>query len=87
MRLLKELIEAGGTRLWIGGEWREASDGAAFDVLDPATGEPIASVSSGSTDDAARRGDRGGRGGRGMGGDTAARQGRDPAPRLRDDGR
>ena len=53
MRLLKELTEAGGTQLWIGGEWREASDGASFDVLDPATGEPIASVSSGSTDDAA----------------------------------
>ena len=52
MQLLKELIEAGGTRLWIGGEWREASDGVAFDVLDPATGESITSVSSGSADDA-----------------------------------
>ena len=40
------------TRLRIGGELRPASDGAVFDVLDPATGGSIASVSSGTAQDA-----------------------------------
>ncbi|MDO8310014.1 MAG: NAD-dependent succinate-semialdehyde dehydrogenase [Actinomycetota bacterium] len=38
--------------LHINGGWRPASDGARFDVSDPATGEVIASVASGSADDA-----------------------------------
>lgn len=40
------------TRLRIGGELCRASDGAVFDVLDPATGGPIATVSSGTAQDA-----------------------------------
>ena len=39
------------TECLIGGVWRPASDGAAFDVVDPATGEVIASVASASVDD------------------------------------
>jgi succinate-semialdehyde dehydrogenase/glutarate-semialdehyde dehydrogenase len=40
------------TDLWIGGKWRKASDGARFDVIDPATENKIASVASASVDDA-----------------------------------
>src|SRR6478752_2104592 len=36
----------------IGGEQRAASDGATFDVIDPATGQVLAIVASGTVDDA-----------------------------------
>src|SRR3954469_4642850 len=38
--------------LWIGGQWCKASDGARFDVIDPATENTIASVASASVEDA-----------------------------------
>lgn len=38
-------------KLFIGGEWREAADGARRDVISPATGEVISSVAVGSTAD------------------------------------
>lgn len=50
--LLERMQKLGHDRLLIGGEWREASDGAEIDVLDPSTGEPVATVPSGSADDA-----------------------------------
>jgi succinate-semialdehyde dehydrogenase / glutarate-semialdehyde dehydrogenase len=40
------------TDLWIGGQWRKASDGKRFDVIDPATENMIASVASATVDDA-----------------------------------
>ena len=40
------------TGLYIGGEWRDASDGARMEVHDPATDKLIAEVASGSVDDA-----------------------------------
>src|SRR5689334_17751963 len=40
------------TDLWIGGRWRKASDGARFDVIDPATTRPVAPVASASVEDA-----------------------------------
>jgi succinate-semialdehyde dehydrogenase / glutarate-semialdehyde dehydrogenase len=49
---LEQLKQAGHDRLLIGGEWREASDGAEIDVYDPATGEVVATVPSGSAADA-----------------------------------
>ena len=52
MSLLAELVDRGHTGLSIGGEWRSASDGETIEVLDPATGEPLASVASGSEGDA-----------------------------------
>jgi succinate-semialdehyde dehydrogenase/glutarate-semialdehyde dehydrogenase len=52
MALLEELENAGRTNLYIGGAWREASDGRSIDVLDPATGETIAAVASAAADDA-----------------------------------
>src|SRR6516162_2307687 len=40
------------TDLWIGGQWRKASDNARFDVIDPATENVITSVASAGVDDA-----------------------------------
>src|ERR1700750_1027425 len=40
------------TDLWIGGQWRKASDGGRFDVVDPATENTVASVASATVDDA-----------------------------------
>lgn len=40
------------TDLYIGGEWRPASDGSRFDVLNPADETVLASVASGTTEDA-----------------------------------
>ncbi len=39
------------TQLFIDGEWRDASDGATFEVIDPSTGEVIAQVADASEDD------------------------------------
>lgn len=52
MALLDELVQKGHTRLYLGGEWRSASDGAEISVLDPSSGEEIASVASGDASDA-----------------------------------
>src|SRR5205823_10308167 len=41
-------------RLWIGGEWIDAEDGAAFDGFSPSTGEVIAAVAEGSRAEARR---------------------------------
>src|SRR5262249_56243012 len=40
------------TDLWIGGKWRQASDAARFEVIDPATEDVITSVASASVEDA-----------------------------------
>ncbi|MBV9557370.1 MAG: aldehyde dehydrogenase family protein, partial [Pseudolabrys sp.] len=40
------------TDLWINGQWKKSSDGARFDVIDPATEQKIASVASASAEDA-----------------------------------
>src|SRR6201997_3056405 len=40
------------TDLWIGGQWRKSSDGARFDVIDPATENKAASVASATVEDA-----------------------------------
>ncbi len=40
------------TGLYIGGQWRDAVDGARIDVHDPATGEVIADVASAGVEDA-----------------------------------
>ena len=39
-------------KLFIGGEWREASGGGTLDVIDPATEEPICEVADGTPEDA-----------------------------------
>jgi succinate-semialdehyde dehydrogenase/glutarate-semialdehyde dehydrogenase len=40
------------TDLWIGGQWRKASDSGRFDVIDPATENVVASVASATVEDA-----------------------------------
>ena len=40
------------TELYINGQWRAASDGARFDVLNPADETVLASVASGTAEDA-----------------------------------
>jgi succinate-semialdehyde dehydrogenase/glutarate-semialdehyde dehydrogenase len=39
------------TKLFLGGEWRDASDGGSFAVRNPATGELLAEVASATLDD------------------------------------
>ena len=46
-----DLLEVVDQGLYIGGDWRPSSDDATIEVLDPATGEPFASVASASKDD------------------------------------
>src|SRR5450631_3630721 len=38
------------TDLWIGGKWKKSSDGARFDVIDPATERKIADVARAAVD-------------------------------------
>ncbi|KGJ72588.1 succinate-semialdehyde dehydrogenase [Cryobacterium roopkundense] len=49
---IDEIIARVPTGLFIGGAVRSASDGAEFDVVDPATGKMLARVASGTVDDA-----------------------------------
>ncbi|PNL17465.1 NAD-dependent succinate-semialdehyde dehydrogenase [Micrococcus sp. FDAARGOS_333] len=48
----KTLLESVPKGLLIDGEWRDASSGTTFDVKDPATGEVLASLQDGGSDDA-----------------------------------
>jgi hypothetical protein len=41
-------FESGPGRLFIGGQWREAADGARTDVIDPSTGQVVMSARGGS---------------------------------------
>lgn len=49
---LSELNMDVPTRLYVGGEWRDASDGGTFEVVNPATGEVLAQVASATEQDA-----------------------------------
>jgi succinate-semialdehyde dehydrogenase/glutarate-semialdehyde dehydrogenase len=46
------VVDSVEKRLYIGGEWRDASGGATLKVIDPATEEPIAEVADATPDDA-----------------------------------
>src|SRR5260370_8687660 len=50
--MYENLLADVATDLWVDGKWRKASDGARFDVIDPATENKIASVASASVEDA-----------------------------------
>src|SRR6201992_3180833 len=52
MAMYDNLLANVPTDLWIGGPWRKASDGARFDVIDPATENKVASVASATVEDA-----------------------------------
>src|SRR3978361_23991 len=47
----KELLDKIPTGLFIGGEWRDSSDGSTIDVEDPATGKTLTSVASATAED------------------------------------
>ena len=70
-------------RLYIDGEWREANDGARFEVHDPADGSVVAEVADGSPLDAMDALDAAVAAQARLGTHAAARPGRDPAPGLR----
>lgn len=52
MSFLTDLVDKGQTGLSIAGEWRTSSDGGTFDVLDPATAQPLTAVANGTAHDA-----------------------------------
>ena len=47
----REVLDAVGTDLFFGGEWRPSSSGERIDVEDPSTGETIASVADATVED------------------------------------
>ncbi|STC68511.1 NAD-dependent succinate-semialdehyde dehydrogenase [Corynebacterium pilosum] len=49
---LQEIVNKVDTRLYIGGQWREGSTGETFDVINPATGDTLATMASATSDDA-----------------------------------
>ncbi|CAN5789894.1 aldehyde dehydrogenase DhaS [soil metagenome] len=46
-----EFIEGGRGRLYIGGEWQDASSGKTFTSINPATAEPLAEIAEGAAED------------------------------------
>ena len=50
--LMETAVESRPVRLFIGGQWRDASDGKAFEQVSPATGQVIGVVSDGTREDA-----------------------------------
>ena len=48
----QRVVEGVRKQLYIGGEWRDAGEGGALEVEDPATGEVVAEVADGTPDDA-----------------------------------
>ena len=50
--VIDRLVKSGTNRLVIGSDRTESSDGTVIEVLDPSTGEPVATVPSGSSVDA-----------------------------------
>jgi succinate-semialdehyde dehydrogenase/glutarate-semialdehyde dehydrogenase len=48
----QQVVDAVPKQLYVGGEWRDATEGATFAVEDPATGEPLCEVADATPDDA-----------------------------------
>jgi succinate-semialdehyde dehydrogenase / glutarate-semialdehyde dehydrogenase len=46
------VVDKVAKRLYIGGEWRDATGGATLEVIDPATEEPLCEISDGTPEDA-----------------------------------
>ncbi len=49
-----KFLEAGAKKLFIGGEWVEAADGATFQTINPATGQVLATVAAAGAEDVNR---------------------------------
>ncbi len=52
MTPLDQILSGAPARLYVGGEWRPAGDGAEIDVFDPSTAAPFTRVAVGSVEDA-----------------------------------
>jgi len=52
-RSIADLIADLGTGIHIDGQWRDAASGATFEVVNPATGQAVATVADGGAEDAA----------------------------------
>ncbi|WP_407335636.1 NAD-dependent succinate-semialdehyde dehydrogenase [Dietzia kunjamensis] len=52
-RSAADIISALGTGIHVDGAWRDAASGATFDVVNPATGDAIATIADGGAGDAA----------------------------------
>src|SRR2546430_5197628 len=50
--LMETAVESRQVRLFIGGQWRDASGGEAFEQGSPAAGQVVGAVSDGTRDDA-----------------------------------
>lgn len=48
----QEVVDKVQKRLYIGGEWRDASEGQTLEVIDPATEEPLCEVADATPEDA-----------------------------------
>ena len=48
----QQVVERVQNKLYIGGEWRDATGGGTLEVIDPATEEPICEVADGTPEDA-----------------------------------
>src|SRR5215204_216016 len=48
----QRIVEQVPNKLYIGGEWRDASGGGTLEVIDPATEEPLCEVADGTPEDA-----------------------------------
>ncbi|MBV9872596.1 MAG: NAD-dependent succinate-semialdehyde dehydrogenase [Frankiaceae bacterium] len=48
----KRVLDAAPHQLWIGGEWRDASNGATLGIEDPSTEETLCTIADGTPDDA-----------------------------------
>ena len=48
----QQVLDAVPKQLYVGGEWRDASEGGTLEVEDPATGEPLCEVADSTPDDA-----------------------------------
>ncbi len=48
----QQVVEKVQNKLYIGGEWRDATGGGTLEVIDPATEEPICEVADGTPEDA-----------------------------------
>jgi succinate-semialdehyde dehydrogenase / glutarate-semialdehyde dehydrogenase len=48
----QRVVDAVQNKLYIGGEWRDASGGGTLEVIDPATEEPLCEIADGTPEDA-----------------------------------
>ena len=51
---VEEFLSGSPVRMFIGGEWVEAADGATFETLDPGDGSVLATVAEGKAADVGR---------------------------------